>query len=102
MFELSVHKLSIVGLFIYKWNNEFIFFQNNLFLKQGKIKLHFIKLCGSEYFWHYNSCFGALLMVSRIDSVMLTNRRPTYSFRVGFLCKCISVDESVPRQVDGM
>lgn len=64
MFELSVHKLSIVGLFIYKWNNEFVFFQNNLFLKQGKIKLHFIKLCGSEILLTLQQLF-----LSIVDSI---------------------------------
>lgn len=61
MFEISVHKLSIVGLFIYKWNNEFIFFQNNLFLKQGKIKLHFIKLCGSEILLTIQQLFWSIV-----------------------------------------
>lgn len=61
MFDISVHKLYIVGLFIYKWNNEFIFFQNNLFLKQGKIKLHFIKLCGSEILLTLQQLFRSIV-----------------------------------------
>lgn len=72
MFELSVHKFTIVCLFIYKWNNEFIFFQNNLFLTQGKIKRHFIKLCGREklltlqqLFWSIVDSFSKLF--SNVD-----------------------------------